>query len=786
MNPLHWLATHDPGYAVARRAARTAIIMPSLFALGDEVFGNPAARHLRRLRLVRDAAARRLRRPHARAVAGAGSARRRGCRARLPRHAGLARSPGWQRRRWRSSAFAVLFAGVVSSVLASASTSLLLAFILPVSQASPASTIPDRLLGWGLASGAALVAIAVLWPAPTRSPLRMPAIAACRALAARLRAEVAHLRGDAQSPEEHEQAIAGAAAAVAALHKTFLATPYRPTGLSTPARTIVRLVDELNWLNGVMQSRPLPGAGTVSPATCGVKEAAADALERGADLLEAPAASPEPLRAAVGTLRARSGRWRPRPTTRLPVTAAAGRTARARLVARPELPRAGAQLRGHTGRAEHRSDASRPSGAAGGSACWDASLRASAGPLAAAHERAIAHFEPHSVWLHNSVRGAVGARARRARREHDRRAALVLGRLRHALRAALERAQHGPVRRARDRSEPVVGFVVGAVLARAHRHRHDAALDPAPVRRPVRGHRTCRISFAAGQAAFTLTLLILFNILQPAGWRLGLVRIEDVAHRVRASASPSACCSGRAAPAPRSPGAGRGLRRQRALSRAAPSSSAWRCCDAGPPRPRRRAAAAIRAAAASRRLDDAFRSYLAERGAKPVPLADVTSLVTGVVGAAPRRRRGARPLAARRAPGRGRPGGRARAELLRTSSERSRAGTTAFAASLADARRGARAARADEAADGRLVDAVRHDLRDADGNATATAVRMIWTGDHLDAARRLQAVARRPRARRDRPPLAEPAGRPASVACALPRSLSTEMPKIGSPSDVLR
>ena len=44
----------------------------------------------------------------------------------------------------------------------------------------------------------------------------------------------------------------------------------------------------------------------------------------------------------------------------------------------------------------------------------------------------------------------------------------------------------------------------------------------------------------------------------------------------------------------------------------------------------------------------------------------------------------------------------------------------------------------DDAADQRLVDAVGHDLRGDDGQATATAVRMIWTGDHLDAARRLQ------------------------------------------------
>ncbi len=35
-------------------------------------------------------------------------------------------------------------------------------------------------------------------------------------------------------------------------------------------------------------------------------------------------------------------------------------------------------------------------------------------------------------------------------------------------------------------------------------------------------------SFAAGQAAFTMLLLITFNLIAPTGWRVGLVRIEDV------------------------------------------------------------------------------------------------------------------------------------------------------------------------------------------------------------------------------------------------------------------
>ena len=37
------------------------------------------------------------------------------------------------------------------------------------------------------------------------------------------------------------------------------------------------------------------------------------------------------------------------------------------------------------------------------------------------------------------------------------------------------------------------------------------------------------ISFAAGQAGFTLVVVILFNIIAPIGWKVGLTRIEDVA-----------------------------------------------------------------------------------------------------------------------------------------------------------------------------------------------------------------------------------------------------------------
>jgi hypothetical protein len=38
----------------------------------------------------------------------------------------------------------------------------------------------------------------------------------------------------------------------------------------------------------------------------------------------------------------------------------------------------------------------------------------------------------------------------------------------------------------------------------------------------------------------------------------------------------------------------------------------------------------------------------------------------------------------------------------------------------------------------RLVDAVRNDLYDANDQATPTAIRILWTNDHLEVVRRLQ------------------------------------------------
>jgi hypothetical protein len=244
------------------------------------------------------------------------------------------------------------------------------------------------------------------------------------------------------------------------------------------------------------------------------------------------------------------------------------------------------------------------------------------------------------------------------------------------------------------------------------------------------------VSFAAGQASFTLTLLILFNILAPAGWRIGIVRIEDVALGGAVSLAVGLLFWPRGAAAALGTALSDAYRSSVTYLSDAVGYGIGRCDAAGPARDLP-AAAAARAAAASRRLDDAFRGYLADRGSKPTPLPEVTSLVTGVSGV-----RLAADAVLELWSSDERDGGdraAARAELL----DRMRAVSSwydTFAAQLATGGAVPDPLGADPGGDQRLVTAVGRDLRDVDGRGTVTGVRVIWTGDHVDAVRRLQRV----------------------------------------------
>jgi hypothetical protein len=234
--------------------------------------------------------------------------------------------------------------------------------------------------------------------------------------------------------------------------------------------------------------------------------------------------------------------------------------------------------------------------------------------------------------------------------------------------------------------------------------------------------------------------VILFNIIQPTGWRIGLVRIEDIALGIGVSLVVGILFWPRgAAPALRqalaeayADGAGYLASTVRSgMSRGDPSTPA-------PPALAALAGDAARAAAASRRLDDAFRTYLAERGAKRLPLADVAGLVTGVAGL---RLEADAVLDLWRGDD-GQAGGdlaAARHEILGMA-ERVTGWYDGLATTMSTGGEIPQPLADDTAADGRLVRAVRPDLLGDDDRASATAVRMIWTSDHLDVIRRLQAA----------------------------------------------
>jgi len=144
-----------------------------------------------------------------------------------------------------------------------------------------------------------------------------------------------------------------------------------------------------------------------------------------------------------------------------------------------------------------------------------------------------------------------------------------------------------------------------------------------PVAVLLAGVAPSAISFAAGQAGFTVAVVIIFNILHPVGVKVGLVRVEDVAIGVGVSTVVGLLFWPR----------GAGAELARTLSEAYARAVAWLVVEIGEPADRTAESAgpmpSTLAEGAAHRLDDAFRQFLNERGAKPVALPDVTHLVTG-------------------------------------------------------------------------------------------------------------------------------------------------------------
>jgi len=241
------------------------------------------------------------------------------------------------------------------------------------------------------------------------------------------------------------------------------------------------------------------------------------------------------------------------------------------------------------------------------------------GILSAVGGVTLGHASLRSVWFLNSMRGAVGLAAATAVADLSgvqHAFWVVLGTL-SVLRTSASTTGATALRALVGAG---IGFVVGAALLLAIGTGPVAMWIALPVVSLIAAYAPGVAPFAIGQAAFTLTVSVLYNLIVPVGWQVGVLRVQDVAIGCLVSVVVGALFWPR--------GAGQVVRDD--LSDAfhqgghyLAGSVEWALgLRTTPPEE-------ARTRTADMRLDEAVRGYLAERGTKRMPREHLWRLVTG-------------------------------------------------------------------------------------------------------------------------------------------------------------
>jgi uncharacterized membrane protein YccC len=515
-------------------------------------------------------------------------------------------------------AFLVYAAGSAGPNAASGVTAALLAFVLPIASAGGIATLPSRLAGWWLASAVSTAAVLLLSPRPPGDRLRADAGALAAALAAPLAAALGGAVGRSGQQDAREESIR---AAKRQLRDTFIGTPYRPIGLAAADQGMASVVHLLEWC-----------ADQVLEATDGRLDLAT-AAEPDRALLTVSARALSSVATVLSD--GHSGLdlrdiWQARLASaehlqRLSRDSASSSAADIAFFAQAIGIAAGAAL----GEARIAARVATPAAIAAERERWQAGLRADeaspAGQPPASRSntlrsaRLIVTDAPlRTVWFRNSARGAIAlaaavAVAKVTNVEHA--FWVVLGTL-SVLRTS---AAATGTTALRALAGTIAGFVVGGALLVAIGTNPTALWIIYPGAVLVAAYTPGTTAFAVGQAAFTILVVVLFNLLVPAGWKVGLLRVEDVALGCAVSLVVGFLFWPRGA----SGVVGDNLADAFRVGAGYVSDAAgWALGD----RERRpeRTRAAIGAGA---RLDDAIRGYLTEQGSKRLAKADLWQLV---------------------------------------------------------------------------------------------------------------------------------------------------------------
>jgi uncharacterized membrane protein YccC len=515
-------------------------------------------------------------------------------------------------------AFGIFFAGVAGPNMASGITGALFGYLLPVATPGTVSMIPDRLAGWWLVSFVGTAAVLLLSPPSPGDRLRAAAAGSARALAAQLEASVS---GTAATADREAGQRAGNE-----LMTAFASTPYRPTGLATADQGLASVVQLLEWCTTLVADVTVGqlSLDRAPPRDRELFTATAAVLRQTGDLLADPdgtMALPD-----VGEMERRRKASAAYHRSLDPggdydsMELIARRAVHAQTIAVAVRAMVAVVLIA-TRRADPETIAARRRGWYGAQLQETTAERRTAA-LSGAIGVMARHASLRSVWFLNSLRGSLALAA----------AVLV---------ADVSGVQHGfwvvlgtlSVLRTNAASTgstalralggTVIGFAVGALLLLGIGTSTPALWVAFPIALAVAAYAPGALPFAVGQAAFTVVVVVLFNLLQPVGWKLGLLRIQDVAMGCAVSLVVGVLFW------PRGAGSVVGEDLADAFRRGAAyltQSVDWALGTRHDPPDT--AAAAVTVGV---RLDEALRGYLAEQGAKRLSKEDLWMLVTATM-----------------------------------------------------------------------------------------------------------------------------------------------------------
>ncbi|BCJ74532.1 FUSC family protein [Catellatospora sp. IY07-71] len=505
-------------------------------------------------------------------------------------------------------AFTSYFAAVIGPNDASGAAAAMLPYMLAASAAAPAHVIGPRVSGWVLATVVGGIAVVLTAPRSAGRELRQ----ATATLASGL-ADLLEAGGRRAALPELRAAVSGATHQMMAL---FVSAPYRPSGLVIADQAMAGAVSQLEWCKGLV----------------------ADGIERCGDLRDAPPTQRAPLEASARVLRQAAAVLRGEAVDPDLVALEQARVDSVAQLTRPGRGEADdmelvVAFYGQTTATCVHSFATDvliatrgadPLTAGSSLRRWYGLARPDRPPLARLVTLAgvagivLRNANLRSVWFVNALRGALALSV----------AVMIvqLSDVRSGFWVLL-----GALSVLRTSAASTGTMAVKAILGTAAGVAVGAALLPALGRSPeahwaalvvavfVVAYAPGVLPDVAGQAAFTVVILVLYNILAPTGWTLGLIRLQDVVIGCSVSLVAGLLVWPR--------GAGDLVRDDVAelfrdggvrLSEAVSWSLGLRPI---PPAP------AQRAAGAGFRLEDALRGYLAEPGSKRMNRQDLWRLV---------------------------------------------------------------------------------------------------------------------------------------------------------------